>query len=364
MSADLDGHPPIDPDLAHSPWAPVLRWLVGILATVALIGSVLHVASEIMTWRADPDFWQDPLAAANQVILVLAGPAFAALALLIVWFTEAEPGPLYGGLFLTAYSLWGVAVGSWYRESVLLVAFVTACDWVAHGAAIRFSQVFPRPLIAADLTTSGQGRVRGGLARFFAHLLRPAVFWPSFLGMELIVRFSPDFQIYLAHVLIVCAVALRYFYASYRTGTEEARQKVFWLMEAAVVFLSFELIQHSLRAFDALGIFDLDLGFWFAWTHVGQTWLALLCFALAIFYRGAFDSRLVLRRTTVASTSGAVAVLIFITLETAVSETLTAFVGAESRIGTVVAGVVVALVLRPVSDRIDRRFGGSQGPAH
>ncbi len=281
--------------------------------------------------------------------------------MLIVLFTAAEAGPLYGALFLSAYSLWGLALGSWSGENGLwLAVYVTATDWTSHGAAIRFAQVFPRPLVAADVTPTSAGPIRLTLARGSGALLRPIVFWPAFLGMELLVRLSTGFAVYLTHVVVVSALALRYFYASYKTGTEEARQKVFWLMEAAVVFLTFELIQHTLRAFNALGIFELDLPFWFSWTHVGQTWLALICFALAIFHKGAFDSRLVLRRTTVASVSGTVAVVVFITLETAVGEVLTAFVGAETQVGTIIAGVAAALVLRPISDRIDRRFGAGK----
>jgi len=129
-------------------------------------------------------------------------------------------------------------------------------------------------------------------------------------------------------------------------------------MEAAVVFVATELIFYAMDAVNALQIFDINRESWVPWLHLAMVWATLLCIVLAIFYKGAFDSRLVLRRTTVASAAGALAVVIFITMETAVTETLEGVFGFESRVGTIAGGVAVALLLRPITDRIDRRLGG------
>lgn len=50
--------------------------------------------------------------------------------------------------------------------------------------------------------------------------------------------------------------------------------------------------------------------------------------------------------------------VIFITMETAVTETLEGVFGFQSRAGTITGGVAVALLLRPITERIDRKLGG------
>jgi hypothetical protein len=119
-----------------------------------------------------------------------------------------------------------------------------------------------------------------------------------------------------------------------------------------------ELVFYAMAAFQLLDIFPVNEALVAPWLHLAMVWSTLTCIALAIFYKGAFDSRLVLRRTTVASAAGAAAVVIFITLETAISEALEGFFGFQSQIGSVAGGVAVALLLRPIVDRIDRRLGG------
>ena len=72
---------------------------------------------------------------------------------------------------------------------------------------------------------------------------------------------------------------------------------------------------------------------------------------------GAFDSGMVLRRTTVLGLSGGLAVLIFVTLETLAEELLANVFGLQSRVGGVLSGVTAALAFRPLTLRIDRTLG-------
>jgi hypothetical protein len=288
----------------------------------------------------------------------VASPAFAALGILIVWLSPRQSGALFGVLFLSIYTWWGVVGGNLNQESMWFRPLIMANDFLFHTAALRFAQLFPRPLEKADVLALGNRKLTRPAASFLAALLEPRVFWPVALFFETLALTIPSHLVYTGHVLVVSLMASIYFYAGYRRGSEEERQRIFWLMEAAVVFVANELIYQALNIIHALGIFAINRPLWNAWLHVGMVWATLTCIALAIFYKGAFDSRLVLRKTTVASAAGAVAVVIFITMETAITETLEGVFGFQSRIGTIAGGVAVALLLRPIMDRIDRKLGG------
>ncbi|TFH66979.1 MAG: hypothetical protein E4G90_00705 [Gemmatimonadales bacterium] len=334
------------------------RLVVGTLAAVGFVAGLLGTGFQLHQLFAEPaglpNFW---------VLLpdlgrFLAWPAFAGLGLLIVWLSPKQSGALFGVLFLCVYAWWGVVGGNLDRESLWFLPLIMLLDFLFHTSALRFAQLFPRPLQRADVLALGTKSLTRPLASFLAALLKPRVFWPVAIVFEALALTIPRSGVYTGHVLIVSLLAATFFYAGYKRGSEAERQRIFWLMEAAVVFLAVELIFYALNAIHALQIFTNNRPLWGSWLHVGMVWATLLCIALAIFYRGAFDSRLVLRRTTVASAAGAVAVVIFITMETAVSETLEGVFGFQSRVGTISGGVAVALLLRPITERIDRKLGG------
>jgi hypothetical protein len=336
----------------------IQRVAVGILAVAGLLLGLWGLGAQVMQWQADPTAWPDLSALLTDTGRQLAIPAFAFLALLIVWLTPYQSGALFGVLFLSVYALWGAAAEHLDRGGPWFVPAIMALDFLFHTSAVRFSQLFPRPLQRSEVMALGRGRLTKPLASLFAFGLDPRVFWPVAVVGEGLVLGLPWGWLYMAHVMFVSLLAAGYFYAGYRRGSEAERQRIFWLMEAAVVFAATELIFYALNALYALQIFDINREFWASWLHLAMVWATLLCFVLAIFYKGAFDSRLVLRRTTVASAAGALAVVIFITMETAVTETLEGVFGFESRAGTIAGGVAVALLLRPITDRIDRRLGG------
>ena len=79
---------------------------------------------------------------------------------------------------------------------------------------------------------------------------------------------------------------------------------------------------------------------------------------MAVFYAGAFDSGIVLKRTTVLGLTAGLAVLIFVTLETLLEELLASSLGLESRVGGIVGGVAAAVAFRPISQWIERVMSG------
>lgn len=340
------------PNLRSTP-----RFLVGAMALAGLLASLTGFGVHIAHWVADPGSVPRVLVFLPGVGRQLAMPAFAVLGLLIVWLSPNQSGALFGVLFLSVYALWGAAAenldhgASWFWPAIMV------CDFLFHTSAIRFAQSFPRPLERSDVRALGTSWMTRIVAAFLALLLDPRVFWPVAVLCEAagLSFFVPG--LYAAHVLVVAFLATMYFYAGYRRGSEAERQRIFWLMEAAVIFVATELVFYALAVFELLDIFPINGPLVRPWLHLAMLWSTLACIAMAILYKGAFDSRLVLRRTTVASIAGAVAVVIFITTETAVSETLEGLFGFQSQIGTIFGGVVVALLLRPITDRIDRRLG-------
>jgi hypothetical protein len=334
------------------------RVLVGALALAGLLASLTGFGAHIVRWMADPGSLPRLLLFLPEVGRQLAAPAFPVLGLLIVWLSPRQSGAFFGVLFLSVYALWGAAGENLDRGADWFLPLIMVLDFLFHTSAIRFAQSFPRPLERSDVLALGESWMTRILASFFAPLLNPRVFWPVAVVCEAAALTLPVPGLYTAHVLFVSFMATMYFYAGYRRGTEAERQRIFWLMEAAVIFVATELVSYAVAVFQLLDIFPVNSALVAPWLHLAMVWSTLTCIALAIFYKGAFDSRLVLRRTTVASAAGAAAVVIFITLETAVSEALEGFFGFQSQIGSVAGGVAVALLLRPIVDRIDRRLGG------
>ncbi len=336
----------------------VHRWAAGTLAVAgfvcALAGVAYHASQLLINPESVPGLWELLL----QIGRFLSWPAFAGLGVLILWLSSRQSGALFGIVFLSIYTWWGLVSGNVSRDSSLFRPLIQTCDFLFHTSALRFAQLFPRPLRREDVLALGTNAVTKPVTAFLAALLEPRVFWPAALVFEaraLAVSFPP---IYTAHVLVVSLMATTYFYAGYRRGSEEERQRIFWLMEAAVVFVAIELAYYAMDIILALGIFDFNPSAVGPWLHLFMIWATFTCIALAIFHKGAFDSRLVVRRTTVASLTGALAVVIFITMETAVTETLEVVFGFQSRIGTIAGGAAVALLLKPITDRIDRKLGG------
>ena len=334
---------------------------VMVFAALAVVATSVYLVGEIVSGAVDPGQAPSLLVFAHDLALLLASPSFAILGFLIVWKAPEQPGAAFAALFLGAYGLWSLAIGGWLGQGWHRMAYVTVIDILAHTTAVRFTQLFPRPLEAADVHALAKGKLGGALARALGVLLDPRLFWPVMIGVGLAARFTPVPFVYVGHVIAVSALASAYLFAGYRAGGDEDQRRVFWLMEGALVFVATELLLLSLRVLGLLGIVQPDMRAWHAVVHPLQTWGALVCFALAIFLYGAFDARLVVRRTTVASLGGASVVVLFITMETVVSETLEAVFGFESQVGTVVAGVAVALLFRPIVQRIEGRLAGGEG---
>jgi len=297
---------------------------------------------------------------AGDALVALAwGIGFSVLALVMIVRAGHRYEVVVAALFLGVYSLWGGFMVSLpfddvsWRPPVLI-----ACDVLAHSIGIRFTQLFPRPLTPSDVLGLGRQGLRRAVLRVLAALLSPRIYWPFAFAFETAFRLIPipgpwDSM----HVLVWLALGTFYFYASYQRGSTEDRRRIFWILEGVVVFLTVQVIMLGLWAVTAAGVFELDLPLWANWLSAASAWITLGCFVMAVFYAGAFDSGMILRRTTVLGLSGALAVLIFVMLETVVEQLLVEVLGLQSRLGGILGGVGAAVAFRPLTLRVDGFLG-------
>ena len=332
------------------------------MTAAASTGLLLHVLNLTLLWWLWARGAAAPLGVDTRLLVpvtirILAwGFGFSALALAIVWRAGHRYEVLVAGLFVASYSLWGgvaeavpLVAESWWRA-----AFVTL-DALTHAVGVRFTQLFPSPLRREDLLRLGPRWLRRTLMPALAALLDPRLFWPFAIALEAGLRLLPASPgLYGAHVLLWVTMAATYLYGAYRRGSAEDRQRIFWILEGVVAFVAAQIVFMALWALGRSGMASLDLTIWAPWLWALTSWITLACFALAVFYYGALDSALVLRRTTVLSASGALAVLIFVAMETAIEQLLSGLIGVDSGVGALLGGIVAGLTFHPISVRIDR----------
>ncbi|MEE8244800.1 MAG: hypothetical protein V3R27_07380, partial [Pseudomonadales bacterium] len=116
----------------------------------------------------------------------------------------------------------------------------------------------------------------------------------------------------LLHVLVWLTLAGAYLYVGYRSGSEDERKRLYWIFEGVLAMLVIELAEFSLWVIQRLSILEFEMAPFNAWLGALQGLAGLTCFALAMFWAGAFDSRLVLRKTAVVSAAAGVVVIVFV----------------------------------------------------
>ena len=334
-------------------------------ASAAACGLLLNVLNLIFM------FWVGTTGAAQALTIdmghfqgdafvVLAwGVGFPALALIMIVRIGERHEVVMAALFLGVYSLWGAIMDSMiFDEAPWRPYAMIAGDALAHAIGIRFTQLFPRPLLPDDFQNPHANGLRRSINLVLRQLLDPRIFWSFAITFEITFRLIPIPGPWgLIHLLVWLILGASFLYASYVRGSEIDRRRIFWIMEGVAVFLVVQVLDLGLWAVSNTGLFDVDVPLWSNWLRAVSAWLTLGCFIMAVFYAGAFDSGMVLRRTTVVGISTCLALLIFVTLETLLEEILAESFGLESRVGDILGGVSAAVAFRPLSRRIDRMIG-------
>jgi hypothetical protein len=159
------------------------------------------------------------------------------------------------------------------------------------------------------------------------------------------------------HVLVYASLAAFYLWAGYRLGSPEERRRSFWIMEGVLVFLVMEGLWAAVSVSARVFALPLSMGPFTDWLTILEGWAALTCFVIAIFFYGAFDSALVLRRTAILSVTSGLGLLLFIGVEETLGQGLATLMGLNSGAGAILAGVVAAVAFRPVAERVDGLLG-------
>jgi len=324
-----------------------LRILVGLTGLGSLALAVVDMAD---LWSSATEV--DHILLAATLFIMSWGFGFSGLALAIAWRGSAMAAVYIGGMFFAMFS------AAWSMLALLDNPFDNPLFLIwaplSYSLAILFTQNYPRTLTPAGIDSVQAWPFRHVLAPPLKVLLKPYWFWPFVVIMESVVHGTHIEILGLLHVLVWLTLAGAYLYAGYRSGDEEERGRLYWIFEAVLVMLVIELAEFSLWTIQALEILEFEMRPFNAWLGALQGTAGLICFALAMFFSGAFDSRLVLRKTAVTSAAASVVIILFIALEEFVLDYVGDVMGMESRMSAVIGGVLAALMFRPVSTRVDR----------
>jgi hypothetical protein len=285
---------------------------------------------------------------------------FATLALLIAWRGGRERGVLLAGLFLsimaTQASLGSFGVAP--DESPLVGLFLIALGGLGYAVGVRFTQSFPVPLSRASLVGLRGGSVWSAIVALPSLLLDARWFWLFVVVVEFVQHGAFDGASIVWHVLVYAGLASFYLWAGIKTGSEEDRRRGYWILEGVLVFLVLEGLWAGVLILSRTLGLPFDLGPFTRWLVVLEGWAALICFAIAIFYYGAFNSALVIRRTAVLSVLSGGTLVSMVAVEELLAAQLGAATGIDTGAGAIIGGVLAALAFRPLSVRIDRMLKG------
>jgi hypothetical protein len=181
--------------------------------------------------------------------------------------------------------------------------------------------------------------------------------WPALCGTILVVEivqhglFSEASIVW--HVLFYAGLASFYLAAGLKLGGPEERRRVFWILEGVLIYLVLEGLWTAVLV--TRNVLDLSFGMagFTQWLLVVEGLGALVCFAVAIFFYGAFDSGLVVRRTIVVSLLSGLALVVVVVLEELLAGFVARTTGIDAGVGAVLGGVLAGIAFRPLSARLD-----------
>jgi hypothetical protein len=375
-----------------------------LLTAAAAVGSLAHVGvlipRYVITNPAVP--LSIRIFVGSIVVTVLAALAGSVLALTLVTRSWQRPGVRSLALFLAAVStLWGsilrlieiTTTGSdiqiQLQASNRIELFVLATSVIVASASfLRFSALFPSPIDAAALPPARRFRL---LRRARVALLRSGPVWvTSGIALCVMLGYGPVAQRVLALVitgapptesiladnatvrrawivgLVVVTVAtmlvmpvtamivgMRNLLAGYGVSDTEERRRLLWLV--AGTSIAGWMILVPLLGIPIMALTSLSID-WLSYL-AGLLWVfapaVLVCaVAAAIFYSGAVDPALVLKRSTIYGILGAAAFVVFTALESVLSNVFEATLGLPGLAGSITAGCVAAGLMVPVRNRL------------
>ncbi len=319
------------------------------------------------------------------VMLLLTGGA-ALLALALAWLAEdrADSRALAICLGLLAFGpaadtlAAGVVhplLGDAARDATYFVRDLAMV--LATAALVRFTALFPRPLRPADL---GPGPLRAVRLAFLDErrvwragiALGVAIPGAILLVEHLVGRAAGRrlLPILVAVGLAGLTLAVAYLRTPRPALDAADLRRRDWVLQGFVAATVVLLLASSVKVVQMLGGYAPGLPGWYIIALALGLDLLVVFLAVAMFYHGAFDPRLAIRRTAVAGLVGTLLVFVFVGVEQLLEETVQRWLGLGDRAGGILTGGVVALSFEPLKRRMDalvgrllRRGGGPPPPA-
>ncbi len=357
---------------------------IGVLAVAVLVHVAVLVPRIAPLARSLPERLRPAVWAV--VLTLVTAVAACVLALVLLWRAADRPGvPVLAAFLCFLAGFWGsllrflsVKVEADNVSASLsfggLTGFLATTALLASVAAfVHLSSTFPRRVTAADLGAAGR---LSWLRRLRVALLRPGVLWPAVALLVLVQvvlgrvagRFEsgspapaslpPTAVVYVAVAIVTIgilpllgiALGIRNLRAGYRLATAAERRPVLWLtagyttagwMVLAPIGLLLLIVLLHVDPPDLLGLL-------WAVLLVAAPTVVVLTTAMAVFFAGAFDPGLILRRSTIWGVAGAVGLLLFAGLENALSDWVESRLALPGVLGALAAGGLAAGVMVPV----------------
>jgi hypothetical protein len=358
---------------------PAHRAFVCLLAVAALAFAGIALANLALQLRALDSAGMRAVLVAVIVLTLLSGPAAAVLSLALAWrsWHRDDARALATFLALSAFVLAGDGLWwlmrlsgapEWLASAASLL--VPVCLLAGMAAMLRFSCTFPRPLSPAELDAGAPSRTAAAWAAaqrwsMDAAAVRRAAAWTILLlivlpesiriAAEAWGRPLPELPLVkyaaLGLLLASMAVSALNLRAGHRAADAEGRRRIFWVLEGFLLATAIAALASALKLMqDATG-YAPPVEFWYPLAMMGAFAALLACLAVAMFYAGAVDPELAVRRTAVAGLVGLAMVVMFATLEQALQGWLGARLGLGDRAGGILTGVTVGLAFEPLRAR-------------
>ncbi len=285
-----------------------------------------------------------------------------ALALLMVLWPGASPGSVY----------FAPGTSAWLRsaENAFYGAYAWFTPLMAMTAFGRFSVLFPLPLDPAAIE-----RVKGRLLQAIRrNMLRPTQWWCAGLlaavslpVLKSLLRGNDVLNAGIA-TLVLGAIILtfvggaRNLADSYRRANAEQQRTAFWLLEGLIMFTVGLLVLPIVIGFFtgvARAIADRDVYLSDAVQQTGEA-LAMMatavCIAFATFYRGAIDSKLIVRNTAIYGLLAAMLLVFFVAFENLLAGQIARLLNLDSGVGTWITGIIAVLSVTPLHGWLRRKI--------
>lgn len=343
-------------------------------ALVRLVLAVTgFVGAAVVLWTLAMSLVNSPLAELNAEqrlgrVTFLTQVGLGACLLALGGFLAVRVGGRAGVLTLAGYvTAQGLATG--YLFSLLIlgvggsVYFLSRLlvNLMAYSLAIRTTQLFPRALVAEDRFGIDPSSVLHRLSGPVFLLLGARRVWTFSLCVLLLLAITRSEVVFNVGQFMVIAVAVLTMATSYRVGDAADRRRIYWLLLGAeILFVGRLAIMLGEFALDWYGVAPAASMRYLrapAWTIANIGLIA--CLLTAVFYEGAIDPRLVVRRTAVYTLVTGALVFSFAIFENYVAERVALTLGLGEGLVEAVGAGVVALMLKPVHDLLaglSRRF--------